>query len=454
MLKPPAAAEDLVAKLSPAFTKPTASRMLALTLATIITTGSRTVTATLIVACGLLTGHFTTYYRLFSRPAWSTWFLGRLLAGLAVELVPPGEPVLLAVDDTTTEHPGRKVWGKAKHRDAVHSSHSLTQWVWGHKWVVLAVNIKFPWAGRPWALHATAHLRPVLCALYTPPEESRRLGRTHRTCGELARVLARRLIGWFPEHRFVLVGDGEYSTHEMTRFARRHRKQLTFVGRFYPDANLFDEPPPYSGNGRPRVKGRRRPKPEEIARPQTGVKTTVFWYGGGRRKVRLVRGTGHWFKSGRGLAAVSFVYVEDRQGTHRPEYFFSSDPGLPAEAIVDCYVSRWSIEVTFEECKQRLGLGSPRRFSRRAVERAEPWLLGLFSVVSLIYHNHLQTHPPHVPSWPWRDKTDPTFSNALSGVRRLIWKEWVFAQPRYAGAVEKLPHKLKEYLLDRLTMAA
>lgn len=447
MIQTPRAAQDVVAKLSPVFTKPTASRMVGFALATIITIGRRTVTATLIVAAGLLTGHFTTYYRLFSRPAWSTWFLGRRLAQLVIELVPPNEPIVLVVDDSTTEHPGRKVWGKAKHRDAVRSSHSLTKWIWGHKWMVLAILIQFPWAKRPWAL-------PVLCALYTPPEESERLGRRHRTCGELARVLTRRLIRWFPEGRFVLTGDGQYSTHEMARFAHRHRQQLTSVGKFYPDANLSEEPPEYSGNGRPRVKGNRQPKPQEVVQTKRGLKTTVNWYGGGQRKVRLVRGGGNWFKAGLGLVAVSFTYVEDLEGTHRPEDFFSSDPKMSARAIVNFYVRRWSIEVTFQECKDRLGLGSPRRFSRKAVERVEPWLLGLFSVVSLIYHVHLQTHPVQVLSWPWYAKTDPTFSTALGSVRRLIWDEGVFSQLRFAGAVEKLPRKFKDYLLNRLTQAA
>ncbi len=447
MIQTPRAAQDVVAKLSPAFTKPTALRMVGFALATIITIGRRTVTATLIVAAGLLTGHFTTYYRLFSRPAWSTWCLGRLLAQLVIELVPPDEPILLAADDSTTEHPGKKVWGKAKHRDAVRSSHSLTKWIWGHKWVVLAILIPFPWAKRPWAL-------PVLFALYTPPEESVHLGRKHRTCGELARVLTRRLIRWFPERRFVLTGDGQYSIHEMARFAHRHRKQLTYVGKFYPDANLYEEPPKYSGNGRPRVKGNRQPKPEDVVQAKRGHKTTVNWYGGGQRQVRLVRGGGNWFKAGYGLVAVSFVYLEDLEGTHRPEYFFSSDPQMSAHAIVNTYVQRWSIEVTFQECKDRLGLGSPRRFSRQAVQRVEPWLLGLFSVVSLIYHNHLQTHPVQVLSWPWYAKTDPTFSTALCCVRRLIWDEGVFSQPRFVGAVEKLPRKFKDYLLNRLTQTA
>ena len=97
----PQVAEDLMVRFSPAFTQPTVRRMLAVTLATIITIGHHTLTATLMVASGLLTGHLSTYYRLFSRPAWSTWSVGRILANIVIELAPLDELVGLVVDDTT-----------------------------------------------------------------------------------------------------------------------------------------------------------------------------------------------------------------------------------------------------------------------------------------------------------------------------------------------------------------
>jgi len=50
------------------------------------------------------------------------------------------------------EHRGTKVYGKACHRDAVRSTHSFTAYRWGHKWVVLAILVQFPFATRRWAL--------------------------------------------------------------------------------------------------------------------------------------------------------------------------------------------------------------------------------------------------------------------------------------------------------------
>jgi hypothetical protein len=42
---------------------------------------------------------------------------------------------------------------------------------------------------------------------------------------------------------------------------------------------------------------------------------------------------------------------------------------------------RWHIEVTFEEVRAHLGLETQREWSTRAVGRATPCLLGLFSLV-------------------------------------------------------------------------
>ena len=58
----------------------------------------------------------------------------------------PDGPVLLCGDDTVDGHRGKMVYGKACHRDAVRSTHSFTAYRWGHKWVVLAVLVKFPFA--------------------------------------------------------------------------------------------------------------------------------------------------------------------------------------------------------------------------------------------------------------------------------------------------------------------
>ncbi|MBI5726158.1 MAG: transposase [Planctomycetes bacterium] len=153
---------------------------------------------------GLIDGHFSTCHRVFSRAAWSLWPLGRMLAQAVLRWTDPDQPVIVAMDDTTAQHKGRHVYGKGCHHDAVRSSHKHIVWRWGHKWVVLAISVKFPFTWRRWAL-------PVLAALYRPAELNRVEGRRHKTPAELARQLVAVLIHWFPGRKFIVLGDGGYS---------------------------------------------------------------------------------------------------------------------------------------------------------------------------------------------------------------------------------------------------
>jgi len=146
-------------ELAGAFTRPTFGRFTLLLLAAILTTGRRTITNLLRTVQTLAPGHPSTYHRVLSRRRWRPWRLSRGLAAFILRHCVPNGPVLLCGDDTVDEHRGKKVYGKACHRDAVRSTHSFTAYRWGHKWVVLAILVKFPFSRRLWAL-------PVLVALY------------------------------------------------------------------------------------------------------------------------------------------------------------------------------------------------------------------------------------------------------------------------------------------------
>src|SRR3954451_10720315 len=215
--------------------------------AAILTTGRRTVANLLRTVAGLTAGDPSSYHRVLSLAQWSGLTLASLLTRFILRHFWPQGRVRLVGDDTVTEHPGRKVFGNARHRDPFRSSKSYTAWRWGHKWVVLAVLVKFPFATRPWAL-------PVLVALYRTPEWDQEHARRHKTPARLLRQLVAVLARWFPDRHFLLAGDGGYGSHEMAAFAHRHRRHLTLISRFVPNAGLYEPPPPYSGTGRPRVK--------------------------------------------------------------------------------------------------------------------------------------------------------------------------------------------------------
>ncbi len=444
MILPPEA-HALAQVLALHFTCPTYQRFSTLLAAALLTTGRRTVANLLRTLRHLAPGHRTDYQRVLSRAPWSGLALGcALMRFLLDHLLPPG-PVMLVGDDTVDGHKGKCVYGKARHRDAVRSSHSYTAWRYGHKWVVLAVLVKFPFATRPWAL-------PVLIDLYRSEEDDRKRNRPHRTPARIMCVLLRVLLVRFPGRSFIFAGDSGYGTHEVGRFFHRHRDRLTLVSKLHPDANLFDPPPPYAGKGRPRVKGARRLKPRQaVTAATTFTRSEVGWYGGGKRTVQTLDGIGHWYKAGQGLVPLRWVFVRDTTGTHRDEYFFTTDPNLTPTAVIGYYCGRWNIETTFQEARSALGLETTRGWRKNTVLRAGPCLLGLYSVVAILFRALPDAKRTGAVAWP--GKATVTFSDALCAVRRWLWTEAVLPQAGEDTALEKLTDPVRELLLTTLAPA-
>jgi len=446
----PRLARDLFGTLGRAFTAPTALRFALLLGAALLTVGRHTVANLLRTLGPLAPGDASGYRRLFSQRRWSSWRLAQLLAGWVIEHLLPDGPIFLAGDDTVDEHRGKNVYGKARHRDPVRSTHTYTAFRWGHKWVVVALLVRLPFARRRWAL-------PVLVALYRSEEDNRRRGRRHKTPPELLRQLLRVLLRWFPQRHFVAAADGNFATHDLARLAAQYPERLTYLSHFYAGANLYEPAPPVAGkrpSGRPRKKGRKLPSPAQVvAQAQWRQPLNVAWYGGGRRDVEVVTGTAHWYQAGQPLVPVLWVWVHDCTGTHRDEYFFTTDVNWGAAQVIETYTGRWNLETTFQEMRSHLGLETTRGWTEWTVLRMAPCLFGLYTVVAALYAQ-LPARRRLGGVVAWAGKQDVTFSDALTAVRRWLWVEWVFAIPGHGTAFSKLSRPFQQMLLAGLAPAA
>jgi hypothetical protein len=70
----------------------------------------------------------------------------------------------------------------------------------GHRWGVLTVVVTFTFAARSRSLL-------VLAALYRPDSLNEAEGRRHKTPVDLARILLTHLLHWFPERKFLPIGN-------------------------------------------------------------------------------------------------------------------------------------------------------------------------------------------------------------------------------------------------------
>ena len=175
------------------------------------------------------------------------------------------------------------------------------------------------------------------------------------------------------------------------------------------------------------------------------------------RDLQLLGGCGGWYRprgSGRSaLVPVRWVYAHDPQ-SGRGDYFYSTDTKLTGEQVVELFAARWPIEVTFQEVRAHLGFETTRHWCRNSVLRVAPCLLGLFTVVSLIYAELARLGKVKVHATPCYPKTDPTFADALAAVRRLLWEQAILPHTPGGGRVAELPTPIREVLLEHLTAAA
>src|SRR6202030_4684071 len=63
--------------------------------------------------------------------------------------------------------------------------------------------------------------------------------------------------------------------------------------------------------------------------------------------------------------------------------FLCTDLGATTVEILGWFVSRWSIETTFQESRAHLGVETQRQWSDLAIARTTPTLFVLFSLVTL-----------------------------------------------------------------------
>jgi len=141
-------------------------------------------------------------------------------------------------------------------------------------------------------------------------------------------------------------------------------------------------------NGRPALKGSRRPSLKSLLEQNsmTWENAAVSWYDGTTRIVELTSQTAVWYRSGKPAVTIRWVLVRAPQGAFDPQALLCTDPSADPAQILQWFVLRWQLEVTFQEVRTHLGMETQRQWSDLAIARTTPILLGLFSWTTLAAH--------------------------------------------------------------------
>jgi DDE superfamily endonuclease len=318
----------------------------------ILAPGERTVTAILRVMGQSREQQFQNYHRVLNRARWSSRALSRILLHLLVRMfVPEGAPIVVGIDETIERRRGAKIAAKGIYRDPVRSSKEFFVKTSGLRWVSMMLLAPIPWAKRIWAL-------PFLSVLAPSERYYEQRGRRHKKITDWGRQMIRQLRRWLPDRYLVVVADSSYAVLELLACATGLREPVTVITRLRLDAALYDPAPVRKPgtNGRPRKKGARQPTlAQRLADPGTvWQRITVAWYGGTTRTVELASETAIWYHNGLPPVAIRWVLIRDPQGQFDPQALLCTDQQAQAQAILEWFVLRWQMEVTFHEVRAHL----------------------------------------------------------------------------------------------------
>jgi hypothetical protein len=418
----------------------------------IVAPGTRTVASILRVMGLSQERQFQTYHRVLNRDQWSSRQLSRILLRVLVRtFVPAEQPIVLGLDDHIERRRGAKIAAKGIYRDPVRSSKSFFVKTSGLRWVCLMLLAPIPWAERVWALPFVSVLAPS--ERYHQEREM-----AHKKLTDWARQMITQAQRWLPDRALVVVADSSYAVLELLAATAGLPTPVSMITRLRLDAALYDPAPPREKGtkGAPRKKGDRQPTlAQRLDDPATVWEpASVRWYGGTRRRVELASGTAVWYHSAKPVVPLRWVLIRDPEGKFAPQALLSTDQELAAAQIVEWFVLRWQLEVTFEEARAHLGVETQRQWSEKAIVRTTPALLGLFSLVTVFAHQLLQGNDLAAREAAWYQKSLPTFSDTLALVRRQLWPVSISWMSGAKDDVVIIPKALFERLTDTLAYAA
>ncbi len=436
----PAAIIGVLQPFAPVFSRRVWECAQVLVVGALLAPGERTVAAVLRVMGRQEQPRFQNYHRVLNRTCWSSRTLSRLLLRVLLQaLVPAEAPLVVGLDDTIERRRGAKIAAKGIYRDPVRSSKEHFVKTSGLRWVSVQLLAYVPWAQRVWAL-------PFLTVLAPSERYHHARGQRHKTLPDWGRQVLLLVRRWLPDRSLVAVADSTYAALDLRARCARLPNPVGIITRLRLDAALYDPAPARKPGtvGRPRKKGQRQPtlaqRLADAATPWQPL--TVRWYGPSERAIAVATGTAVWYHTGLPPVPIRWVLIRDRQARFEPQALLCTDRQVSAQQIVEWFVWRWQLEVTFHEARAHLGIETQRQWSDRAIQRTTPALFGLFSVVTLVVHRSLQHQDLPVRRAAWYAKPLPTFVDALALVRRELWAAGGFAGSATTPDMVEIPRPL------------
>ena len=234
---------------------------------------------------------------------------------------------------------------------------------------------------------------------------------------------------------------------------------MTCITRLRLDAQIYAPAPPRQPGtrGRARKKGDRLPALSAVlADAQSRWQRMIVprWYAQAARPMDIASATAVWYHASLPVLPLRWVLIRDPLGRFETQALLCTQSEMAPLDVVQYFVQRWQLEVTFEEARRHVGMETQRQWSHLAIARTTPVLLALFSLVTLLATRLVQGTTLPIRQAAWYRKTLPTFSDALAAVRSHWWRTTGLSTSSCEHDIVKVPRRAFQRLHEAACYAA
>jgi hypothetical protein len=313
----------------------------------------------------------------------------------------------LVVDDTLCPKWGKGIFGTGSFFD--HAARPRPGYIWGHNWVVLAAVVQMGpvcWVALPFWISMYRSKSSCPAAAF-------------RTRHELTEEALQAVRSWF-SGPIELLADGAYNNESILKPCTA--LQIVLVSRIRSDARLRNPHPPKrrrKRRGRKPTYGPWLLKLSRLARQRSHFFTATVNIYGKKVTLRLREMVVYWPAVG---MIVKVVIVRDPNRRHRITYLMTTDLNMIAQAVVEHFARRWSIEQLFSVAKNQMGFDSAEVRKERSVIRHAAICMAIVTWIEVWAYQFC------------RPKRAATFAQKLAALRAETISDVIFASgPRTKG---------------------
>ena len=418
------------------FTAPSWQTFLLLTCGWALTTEGHTITTYLWLTGASSVKHFSRFYVFLGGALYTArWQLWARIIRVAAQWVPPGEPIVIEVDDSTRKKAGTQIEGVAHYRNGAGSARQEYRTLRGLNFVWGIMRIPLTW----WPGHQVSV--PIGLSLYLKEDQAQQLNVPYRSRSALAREMVDFVATQLPTRHVRGLGDGGYATKD---YLQQLPATVHVVGRMLITGKLYAPPPPRRGprRGCPPKKGPVLGSPKTLARKRSGWQPHPTEAGA---RVQAWTGLWHTVLPGRLIRVVVVrrpTPLRPRSSKRRKprppvEAFFTTDLTLSVEAILAQYRDRWAVEITLRDSNAFAGFGQDqcRKYERVVGANTLRLLLAAARTLWFVDQTSRTGSLDLQRSRPWyRHKCAPSQLDIVWACREALQDAGVFPIPRFTPA--------------------